>query len=54
MIYDDRVCALGEGAFWHPERAEFFWFDILNKTLHSKARSWSFEDMVSACGWAGI
>ena len=51
MIFDDRVCALGEGAFWHPTRSEFFWFDILNKTLHSKARSWRFEDMISACGW---
>ncbi|WP_420862397.1 SMP-30/gluconolactonase/LRE family protein [Algirhabdus cladophorae] len=51
MIFDDRVCALGEGAFWHPDRSEFFWFDILNKTLHSKAKSWAFDHMVSACGW---
>jgi len=51
MIFDTRVCALGEGAFWHPIRGEFFWFDILAKTLHSKARSWVFDDMVSACGW---
>lgn len=51
MIFDARVCALGEGAFWHPERGEFFWFDILNKTLHSAAKSYHFDHMVSACGW---
>lgn len=51
MIFDDRVCALGEGAFWHPDRAEFFWFDILGKTLHSTAKSYHFDHMVSACGW---
>lgn len=44
-------CDLGEGAFWHPERAEFFWFDITGRTLHSLARSWKFDAMVSAAGW---
>lgn len=44
-------CHLGEGAFWHPERAEFFWFDITGRKLHSLARSWAFDEMVSAAGW---
>ena len=44
-------CDLGEGAFWHPVRAEFFWFDITGHTLHSRARSWAFPEMVSAMGW---
>ncbi|TVS00747.1 MAG: SMP-30/gluconolactonase/LRE family protein [Rhodobacteraceae bacterium] len=44
-------CELGEGAFWHPERAEFFWFDILGRQLHSLKRSWDFPEMVSAMGW---
>ncbi len=44
-------CELGEGAFWHPERAEFFWFDILGRKLHSLERSWDFPEMVSAMGW---
>ena len=51
MIYDARPCELGEGPLWHPLRHELFWFDILNRTLHSKARSWTFPDYVSAAGW---
>ncbi len=55
MIFDTRPCELGEGAFWHPARAQFFWFDILGKTLHSRTaqgpHSWTFDHMVSATGW---
>lgn len=51
MIFDDTQCQLGEGAFWHPERGAFFWFDILGKRLHSKARHWQFDEYVSAAGW---
>lgn len=51
MIFDARPCELGEGALWHPARQELFWFDILNRTLHSQARSWSFPELVSAAGW---
>ncbi|MFC3088177.1 SMP-30/gluconolactonase/LRE family protein [Tabrizicola soli] len=53
MIYDARPCELGEGALWHPLREELFWFDILNRTLHSRAQSWSFPELVSAAGWIG-
>ena len=48
---NDIRCALGEGAFWHPERGEFFWFDITGRKLHSLARSWDFDEMPSAMGW---
>lgn len=55
MIFDNRVCELGEGALWHPLRRQFFWFDILGKKLHSvedgEARTWSFVELVSAAGW---
>lgn len=55
MILDSRACELGEGAFWHPLRRQFFWFDILGKKLHSvedgQPRTWTFVEMVSAAGW---
>jgi len=51
MIYDDTVCALGEGPLWHPTREQFFWFDILGKRLHTKGKHWQFDDYVSAAGW---
>lgn len=51
MIHDSRPCELGEGPLWHPLRHELFWFDILNRTLHSKAASWPFDVYVSAAGW---
>ncbi|WP_108815436.1 SMP-30/gluconolactonase/LRE family protein [Loktanella sp. Alg231-35] len=51
MIFDEKQCQLGEGPLWHPVRKELFWFDILGKRLHSKARHWDFDDYVSAAGW---
>jgi len=50
-VFDSRRCNLGEGPLWHPERGELFWFDIIGKALHSKSRSWSFGEHVSAAGW---
>ena len=32
-VFDERKCSLGEGAFWHPEREQLFWFDINAKQL---------------------
>lgn len=51
MIHDARPCELGEGPLWHPIREDLFWFDILNRTLHSQTRSWTFPEIVSAAGW---
>ena len=51
MIYDDRVCELGEGAFWHPVRQEFFWFDIIGQKLMTKDHTWTFDTYASAAGW---
>ncbi len=54
-IYDPRRCELGEGAFWHPARRQFFWFDILGRRLLSRAgeapQEWRFDRMASAAGW---
>jgi sugar lactone lactonase YvrE len=54
MIFDERICELGEGPLWHPEREQLFWFDILNRRMLSRtdrALEWSFPEMVSAAGW---
>ena len=51
MIFDDTQCTLGEGPLWHPERQQFFWFDILGKRLHTKSQHWQFDEYVSAAGW---
>jgi sugar lactone lactonase YvrE len=55
MIFDARLCDLGEGPFWHPIREQLFWFDILKRTLHSQMddqpQQWTFPEMVSAAGW---
>ncbi len=51
QVYDTRICALGEGPLWHPERAELFWFDILGHRLYAKDRHWDFDTFVSAAGW---
>ncbi|SMD01216.1 SMP-30/gluconolactonase/LRE family protein [Rhizobium sp. RU36D] len=54
-VYDNRRCELGEGAFWHPERQQFFWFDILAGKLLSQQDgqtiSWDFDEFASAAGW---
>jgi len=49
-LYDDRLCVLGEGPLWHPDRGELFWFDILSNRLYTKAQEWSFEEAHSAAG----
>lgn len=54
-VLHDTVAELGEGAFWHPERQAFFWFDILHKRLHAvqagTLRVWEMPEIASALGW---
>ncbi len=54
-IFDPTPCALGEGPFWHPERQQFYWCDILERKLLTRidgiSRSWDFPGHVSALGW---
>lgn len=53
--YDPRLCELGEGPLWHPERQQLFWFDIPRRRLLGRhgdaALEWRFEEQVSAAGW---
>lgn len=55
MIFDSRLCELGEGPLWHPIREQMFWFDINNQKLLSQdrdgPREWRFPEIVSAAGW---
>ncbi|VDS08083.1 L-arabinolactonase [Paracoccus haematequi] len=56
MIHDHRRCELGEGALWHPERRQFFWFDILGRRLLSQDADrtpleWPLGRIASAAGW---
>ncbi|MGX9354559.1 SMP-30/gluconolactonase/LRE family protein [Roseobacteraceae bacterium S113] len=51
MAFDDRICELGEGPLWHPERAQFYWFDIHGKRLLTPGAEWQFDEYVSAAGW---
>lgn len=56
MIHDHRHCELGEGALWHPERRQFFWFDIVGRRLLSQDADgapleWRFDRIASAAGW---
>lgn len=54
-IFDPRACTLGEGPFWHPQRQQLFWFDIVNCRLLSRlgdqALEWRLDRMASAAGW---
>jgi sugar lactone lactonase YvrE len=54
-IYDNRRCHLGEGALWHPQRNQLFWFDINKKKLltieNSKKKEWKFGEYVSSAAW---
>ena len=53
--FDARSCFLGEGAFWHPLRQQFFWFDVLEGRLLSRDASgpleWRMGRIASAAGW---
>ncbi|MGI3170749.1 SMP-30/gluconolactonase/LRE family protein [Pseudooceanicola sp. C21-150M6] len=54
-LFDRRACELGEGPFWHPQRQELFWFDILGGRMLSRGDTTEtehqFNRMVSAAGW---
>jgi len=54
-VQDPRPCELGEGAFWHPERQQLFWCDILGQRVLSvedgRPRDCVCDEPVSALGW---
>lgn len=55
-LFIDSKNELGEGVFWHPLLDRLFWFDIVNKTLHSATAGgimvdrFVFDAPVSAAG----
>ena len=55
VLFDPRICELGEGAFWHPLRRQAFWFDIHGRRLLSQEDGrdlqWGFDEKASAMGW---
>jgi sugar lactone lactonase YvrE len=54
-VFDPTRCSLGEGALWHPERGQLFWFDINAGALLSRADGQTTRhdmgETVSAAGW---
>lgn len=54
-VFDGRICTLGEGPIWHPQRQQLFWFDILSKKLLTRTPNgpadWQFAEHFSAAGW---
>ncbi len=54
-VHDSRVCALGKGPLWHPEREQIFWFDTLGKRLLTRegdaGKSWEFSTITATAGW---
>lgn len=54
-VFDERICSLGEGPLWHPQRQQLFWFDVTGKKLLSQTESskqeWHVGEQVSAAGW---
>ena len=57
QTFDDTACELGEGAFWHPERQSFLWFDIPGRRLYERGPAgrteWDMPELTSAMGWVG-
>lgn len=55
--FDQRICTLGEGALWYPQRGALFWFDIIGQRLLSRAPEtgeaahWALDEMCSAAAW---
>ncbi|WP_226702698.1 SMP-30/gluconolactonase/LRE family protein [Microbulbifer elongatus] len=54
-VFDDRICALGEGPLWHPQRKTLYWVDLLNNRVLARGKSgvdeWDLGEMPSALAW---
>lgn len=52
MIFDVTRCELGEGALWHPDRQQLFWFDILGRRMFARgeggAQVWEMPELTTA------
>lgn len=58
MIFDDRLCQLGEGPLWHPLRQHLIWFDITGKRMLARndagPMEWPMDEITSAAGWISL
>ncbi|RWR34436.1 SMP-30/gluconolactonase/LRE family protein [Sinirhodobacter populi] len=56
-VFDPRICTLGEGALWHPERRALFWFDVAGRRLLSRCpetgetHDHALPEICSAAAW---
>ncbi|KIN60689.1 SMP-30/Gluconolaconase/LRE domain protein [Sulfitobacter noctilucae] len=53
--FDTRLCSLGEGPLWHPDRQTLYWFDILGQRMlaqgeDGQTQEWQFDESFSAAG----
>lgn len=55
LVYDDRVCACGEGPIWHPLRHQLYWVDVTNHKILTRKKEVTseiqFSEFVTALAW---
>lgn len=54
-IYDETVCACGEGPLWHPVKGQLYWVDVTHHKIltreDGKTTEIQFDEFVTALAW---
>ncbi len=54
-IYDDTICACGEGPLWHPTRQQLYWVDVTHHKILTRENRQTLEipfgEFVTALAW---